>query len=144
MFQKKELNLRLTVSNPPPDGLKSHKLNINDGRDKGRHLFKSRIALLSTWPRRFRLVKRGQNYLEVSFGSYCFFCPIVSSECWLALISHILFIVREECCTLFNTIQKQFFSTSKRFMHQSIPAVPSPPRAIAGHFPALSIPGVGH
>ena len=30
-------------------------------------------------------------------------------------------------------------------MHQSIPAVPiPPPRAIVGHFPALSIPGVGH
>ena len=29
-------------------------------------------------------------------------------------------------------------------MHQSIPAVPIPPRAIVGHFPALSIPGVGH
>ena len=29
-------------------------------------------------------------------------------------------------------------------MHQSIPAVPiPPPRAIVGHFPALSIPGVG-
>ena len=33
-------------------------------------------------------------------------------------------------------------------MHQSIPAVPirppPPPRAIVGHFPKLSIPGVGH
>ena len=31
-----------------------------------------------------------------------------------------------------------------RLMHQSIPAVPiPPPRAIVGHFPALSIPGSG-
>ena len=30
-------------------------------------------------------------------------------------------------------------------MQQSIPAVPShPPRATAGHLPALSLPGVGH
>ena len=31
-------------------------------------------------------------------------------------------------------------------MHQSIPAAPSPPppRATAGHLPALSVPGVGH
>ena len=32
------------------------------------------------------------------------------------------------------------------FMHQSIPAAPStpPPRATAGHLPALSVSGVGH
>ena len=31
-------------------------------------------------------------------------------------------------------------------MHQSIPAArsPPPPRAIAGHLPALSVPGMGH
>ena len=29
-------------------------------------------------------------------------------------------------------------------MHQSIPPAPSPPRATAGHLPALSVPGVGH
>ena len=36
-----------------------------------------------------------------------------------------------------------------KIMHQSIPpapstAPPSPPRATAGHLPALSVPGVGH
>ena len=29
-------------------------------------------------------------------------------------------------------------------MHQSIPAVPIPPRATAGHLLTLSVPGVGH
>ena len=29
-------------------------------------------------------------------------------------------------------------------MRQSIPAVPIPPRATAGHLPTLTVPGVGH
>ena len=31
-----------------------------------------------------------------------------------------------------------------RLMHQSIPAVPIPPQATAGHLLTLSVPGVGH
>ena len=31
-----------------------------------------------------------------------------------------------------------------RIIHQSIPAVPIPPRATAGHLLKLSVPGVGH
>ena len=31
---QKNQTSRLTVSNPPPRRLKSHKLNLNDGRDK--------------------------------------------------------------------------------------------------------------
>ena len=32
----------------------------------------------------------------------------------------------------------------EQLMHQSIPAVPIPPRATAGHFLTLPVPGVGH
>ena len=50
--------------------------------------------------------------------------------------------------TLFETGHKHSESVVLQMhgtvVHQSIPAVPIPPRAIVGHFPALSIPGVGH
>ena len=46
-----------------------------------------------------------------------------------------------------NEKEKQIRKDQRRkdleVMHQSIPAVP-PPRATAGHFLTLSVPGVGH
>ena len=36
------------------------------------------------------------------------------------------------------------YASFRAILHQSLPAVPSPPREIVGHFFTLSIPGVGH
>ena len=38
----------------------------------------------------------------------------------------------------------RFDSSGSFLMHQSIPAVPIPPRATAGNLLKLSVPGVGH
>ena len=42
-----------------------------------------------------------------------------------------------------HKVYVDYYRFRMEIMHQSIPAVPIPPRAIVGHFPALSIPGVG-
>ena len=41
-------------------------------------MFKSRSARLSTGPRRLRVIKRGQIYLDVGCGCIVLFGPIVS------------------------------------------------------------------
>ena len=57
--------------------------------------------------------------------------PSPSSKSWLEVLAR-------------DIRHPQKFNRAKvLLMHQSIPPAPSPPRATAGHLPALSVPGVG-